>query len=164
MSSLPDAPLRDCRPAWAGDIAPGPAAVGAAAQTPTDTTIPADIADVPALDLTADGNGRMRYFLIGPRKDAVPPQRGFKLVVVMPGGDGGEGFHPFVRRLDKQAMTGEFLVAQPVAVRWTPSQRTVWPTRIHPEPDQAFSTEDFVEAVIKDVRAERRCESPAGHL
>jgi predicted esterase len=127
------------RPAWAGDQPQGPEVL-------------ADVADVPALDLTVTGNNRMRYFLMGPRKDAVPPKTGFRLVVVMPGGDGGAGFHPFVRRLYKHAMTEEFLVAQPVAVRWSSSQQTVWPTKINPEQGQAFATEEFVEAVIKDVR------------
>lgn len=69
-----------------------------------------DIADVPAQDLTVDGNDKMRYFLIGPQKDAKAPESGFKLVVVMPGGDGSEQFHPFVRRLYKHAMNEKFLV------------------------------------------------------
>ena len=110
-----------------------------------------DVADIPAQDLTVDGNGRMRYCLIGPRENAVPPKSGFKLVVVMPGGDGGEDFHPFVRRIYKHAMNDEFLVAQPVAFKWRPLQKIVWPTRINPVEGQEFSTEDFVEAVVRDA-------------
>ncbi len=110
-----------------------------------------DIADVPAQDLTVEGNDKMRYFLIGPQKDAEAPEGGFKLVIVMPGGDGSEQFHPFVRRLYKHGMNNEFLVAQPVAIKWRPLQRTVWPTLVNPVIGQEFSTEDFVEAVIRDV-------------
>jgi predicted esterase len=111
-----------------------------------------DVADVPAQDLTVDGNERMRYFLIGATEDAEPPKGGYKLVIVMPGGDGGEDFHPFVRRLYKHAMSGEFLVAQPVAFKWQPSQTIVWPTKVDPTEGQEFSTEQFVEAVVKDVQ------------
>jgi predicted esterase len=120
-----------------------------------------DIADIPSQDLTVDGNDRMRYFLVGPKKGAVAPDSGFKLVVVMPGGDGSEDFHPFVRRLYKYAMNDEFLVAQPVAVNWRPLQKTVWPTLVNPVEGQEFSTEDFVEAVIRDVAVrhslDKRC-------
>ena len=91
-----------------------------------------EIADIPAQDLRVAGNDKMRYFLIGPRESAVPPQRGFKLVIVMPGGDGGENFHPFVRRIHEHAMNDEFLVAQPVALKWRPLQKIVWPTRVDP--------------------------------
>jgi len=115
----------------------------------------ADVADIPAQDLTVAGNRSMRYFLIGPRKNALPPQPGFKLVVVMPGGDGSEDFHPFVRRLYKHGMGDDYLAAQPVAVRWTPQQQTIWPTRLNPEKGQQFATEDFVEAVIQDVGRRR---------
>ncbi len=110
-----------------------------------------DVADVPAQDLTVGGNDRMRYFLIGPPKNAVPPKGGFKLLIVMPGGDGGEGFHPFVRRIYKHALNDQFLVAQPVAFKWRPFQEIVWPTRVDPVKGQEFSTEDFVEAVVRDV-------------
>ncbi len=110
-----------------------------------------DIADVPAQDLTVEGNDKMRYFLIGPQKDAKTPKNGFKVVIVMPGGDGSDQFHLFVRRLCKHAMTDDFLVAQPVAVKWRPEQTTVWPTLVNPVDGQEFATEEFVEAVIRDV-------------
>jgi len=112
---------------------------------------PDDVADVPAQDLTVDGNDRMRYFLVGPLDGAVEPESGFKLVIIMPGGDGGEDFHPFVRRIYKHAMNDGFLVAQPVAFKWRPLQKIVWPTRVDPVEGQEFSTEDFVEAVVGDV-------------
>lgn len=112
----------------------------------------ADIQDVPAEDLTVDGQSRMRYFLIGAGEGAEPPAAGYNLVVVLPGGDGGESFHPFVRRIYKFALGQEFLVAQPVAFKWHGLQRIVWPTRTHAALGQKFGTEDFVAAVIADVK------------
>jgi len=112
----------------------------------------ADVADVPAQNLTVDGQARMRYFLIGAGKGAKPPKAGYRLIVVMPGGSGSAKFHPFVRRLYKHAMNREFLVAQPVAFKWRPSQQIVWPTRLLPTRGQQFATEEFVEAVIEDVK------------
>jgi predicted esterase len=108
-------------------------------------------ADVPARDFMAGGNEKMRYFLIGPREQDVLPKNGFKLVVVLPGGDGGEDFLPFVRRIHKHAMNDQYLVAQPVAFKWRPVQKTVWPTRLNRVTGQEFATEDFVEAVVGDV-------------
>ena len=119
----------------------------------------ADVADIPALDLTVEHNPKMRYFLIGPRKNAPQPRNGFKLVVVMPGGDGSDQFHPFVRRIYKYALTDAFLIAQPVAVRWTPSQQVVWPTKQDHVDGMKFSTEDFVESLIKDVNNRRPVDS-----
>jgi len=112
-----------------------------------------DVADVPAEECHAGDHEKMRYFLIGPRQGAEAPEDGYKLVVVMPGGSGDEAFHPFVRRLFKHSMTDEFLVAQPIAFKWRPEQQVVWPTSVHPVDGQEFSTEEFVEAVIRDVGA-----------
>lgn len=115
-----------------------------------------EVADIPANDLRIATNKKMRYFLIGPREGATVPQGGFKLVIVLPGGDGSEKFHPFVRRLYKNAMSNQFLVAQPVAFKWRPNQEIVWPTRKHSVEGQEFATEDFVEAVVLDVATQYR--------
>ena len=111
-----------------------------------------DVADIPSLDLTVNNNRRMRYLLIGAGKNAEAPPKGYNLVVIMPGGGGGANFHPFVRRIYKHALGKSFLVAQPVAFKWHKKQKIVWPTRIHPTIGQKFATEDFVEAVINDVK------------
>ncbi|HEV3136878.1 MAG TPA: hypothetical protein VGZ26_03220 [Pirellulales bacterium] len=113
----------------------------------------ADVADISAQDLTVSDNKRMRYFLIGPRASAVTREDDFKLVVVLPGGDGSADFHPFIRRLFKCAMNETYLVAQPVAVKWSPQQKITWPTKDDPFKKQQFTTEEFVEAVIQDVSA-----------
>ena len=113
-----------------------------------------DVADIPSQDLRVGGDENKRYFLIGPKRGAREPREGYGLVVVMPGGSGTADFHPFVKRIYKHALPERYLVAQPVAVKWTPGQRIVWPTRTHPVPKQEFSTEEFVEAVVKDVQEE----------
>jgi RNA polymerase sigma factor (sigma-70 family) len=111
----------------------------------------ADVADVPAQELQAGGDVNKRYFLIGLKKDTKPAGKGLGLIVAMPGGDGSADFHPFVRRIYKHAVPEGYVLAQPVAVRWTEDQEIVWPTKKTPVPGMKFSTEEFVEAVIKDV-------------
>ena len=107
------------------------AASGYAAEEP-----PEDFGPIVSLDLRAKKTERKRYFLIGhhlpgedgkkPKKFEVP-KRGFRLLVVMPGGGGGEGFHPFVKRIHREVLNGKWLIAQPVATKWTDDQQTVWP-------------------------------------
>jgi predicted esterase len=116
-----------------------------------------DVADVPCERLHVEGNEKMRYFLIGVDKDKVVPESGYRLVVVMPGGNGGVLFHPFVRRIWLYAMDeadekpSKFIIAQPVAVRWTADQQIVWATENDKVTKQEFSTEKYVESVIADV-------------
>ncbi len=110
-----------------------------------------DVADVPSQDLKAGGDDNKRYFLIGPAKDAKAPAQGYGMVVVLTGGDGSAGFHPFVKRIFKHALGSEYLVAQPVAVKWTAEQVVVWPTQRLKAKEMKFSTEAFVEAVIQDA-------------
>jgi RNA polymerase sigma factor (sigma-70 family) len=111
----------------------------------------ADVADIPSQELQAAGDANKRYFLIGPRKGGTPPAEGYRLLVILPGGDGSADFHPFVKRMHKNALSDRYLAAQPIAVRWTPGQEIVWPTKTNPVADMKFSTEEFVDAVIKDV-------------
>lgn len=110
-----------------------------------------DVADVPTKDKTVGSNTKQRYFLMGPLNDAKEPANGFGLVVVLPGGDGGAGFLAFVKRLYKFAMPEGYLVAEPVAVKWTEQQEIVWPTDKNRVKGEVFTTEEFVDAVIADV-------------
>ncbi len=111
-----------------------------------------DVADISSEKLPAGGDKNKSYFLIGASAEKPVPDDGFGLVIVMPGGDGSADFNPFVRRIYKFALPKTYLVAQPVAVKWTPKQQIVWPTKKNKVPGQQFSTEEFVEAVVKDVR------------
>ena len=115
--------------------------------------VEAGLSDVPSLEVSIDGDENKYYFLIGPKAGAQPPEAGYKLAVVMPGGDGGRDFNPFIRRIFKHALGADWLIAQPIAMKWTPTQRIVWPTEPHPVVEQKFSTEAFVESVIADAKS-----------
>jgi predicted esterase len=117
-----------------------------------------DVKDVPAQDLKIGKDENKRYFLIGPMKDAKAPTAGFGLIVVMPGGPGTADFHPFVKRIYKNALPEGYIVAQPVAVKWNEGQEIVWPTaKDKDDIDKLkFTTEEFVDAVISDVSAKHK--------
>lgn len=110
----------------------------------------ADLKDVPNEELKAGNDPYKRYFLIG-KHDGPGP---YKLLVVMPGGPGDAEFNPFVRRIWKNAMPEGYLIAELVAPVWSEdqAQQLVWPTGRQKWATQKFSTEDFVEAVIKEVK------------
>ena len=118
-----------------------------------------DVADVPSQELSAGKDKQKRYFLIGPPKDAQAPKDGYGLIVVMPGGPGTADFHPFVKRVYKNAVPEGYLVAQPVAVRWADGQEVVWPTTTNKVEGMKFSTEEFVEAVIDDVAGRHKLDA-----
>ena len=111
----------------------------------------ADVADIPSQELRAAGDADKRYFLIGPKKDTKPPKEGYGLVVILPGGDGSTDFHPFVKRLFKNALSDRYVAAQPIAPKWARDQEIVWPTKTNPVAKMKFGTEDFIEAVIEDI-------------
>ncbi|MHC4563945.1 MAG: hypothetical protein ACYS8X_14405, partial [Planctomycetota bacterium] len=79
---------------------------------PAAAAPPADVAGAGHQDLRVKGDANRRYFLIGPAKAATPPPGGFGLVVVLPGGNGGPGFLPFVKRIHKNALPKGYLIAQ----------------------------------------------------
>ncbi len=113
-----------------------------------------DVADVKSQDLRVAGNEHQRYFLIGPKETGTSPMGGYRLLVVLPGGDGGADFHAFVKRIFKNALSDNYLVAQPVSIEWTPRQfeKLVWPTKKNKWSGMKFTTEEFAEAVIEDVK------------
>ena len=117
-----------------------------------------DVKDVPSQNLTAGKDEKKRYFLVGPAKDANEPKGGYGLVVVLPGGSGSAEFLPFVKRIYKNAVPDGYLVAQPVAVKWTDDQEIVWPTAGNKKDvtGAKFTTEEFVAAVIDDVAANHK--------
>jgi predicted esterase len=117
------------------------------------------VGDAKATDFRAGGDKDKRYFLFGPEKGARAPATGYGLLVVLPGGEGGADFRPFVGDISKKAMPKGYLVAQPVAVKWTAEQEIIWPTKKDPAAKMKFTTEQFVEAVIKDVAKKHRLDS-----
>jgi predicted esterase len=110
-----------------------------------------DVADIASQDLRAGKDENKRYFLIGPARGARAPKKGYGLLIVLPGGPGSADFHPFVKRIYKHAVPPGYVLAQPVAVKWTEKQKVVWPTARDRVAGMRFSTEKFVDAVIEDV-------------
>ena len=104
-------------------------------------------------DLRIGDDENKRYFLIGFKPDAKPPADGYRLLVVLPGGDGGADFHPFVKRIFENALPEGYILAQAVAPEWNDDKnRVVWPTRKLRTKEMKFPTETFIAAIIKDVQ------------
>jgi len=120
----------------------------AAAADPAD-----DVADVHLEERTAGDDPRKRYLLIGPGAGTAVPEDGYRLLILLPGGDGSAEFRWFAQRIAKNALPSGYLVAELVAVSWTPEQfqQVVWPTVSHRMPQVGFPTEEFVDAVITDI-------------
>jgi predicted esterase len=110
-----------------------------------------DVADIDSQDLRAGKDEHKRYFLIEPPKTVKAPKNGYGLLVVLPGGDGSADFHPFVKRIYKNAVPEGYFLAQPVAVKWTDKQEIVWPIDKNRVKGMKFSTEEFIDDVIKDI-------------
>ncbi len=53
--------------------------------------------------MESGGDARKQYFVIGPRQDQPAPEGGWKLVLILPGGDGSAELNPFCRRIHRQA-------------------------------------------------------------
>ena len=134
-------------------------ATAAAEQDPT-----ADVRDVANEPITIGGDPKQQYFLIGAdqaAKQAAAKGDGLKLLLVLPGGDGSAGFNPFVRRIRKFGLSDGWAIAELVAPKWdeTRSKQVVWPTEKNRFAAAKFTTEEFIDAVIKDVRARVRIDA-----
>jgi RNA polymerase sigma factor (sigma-70 family) len=118
----------------------------------------ADVADVPCEERKAGEDPRKRYFLIGPMAGSGAPAAGYRVLILLPGGDGSAGFQPFARRIAKNGVPSGYLVAQLVAVSWSPEQfeQVVWRTATDGLPRVEFTTEEFVNAVIADIERTRK--------
>lgn len=115
-----------------------------------------DVAHIKSEKRQIDGDKRQSYFLIGPHEDALPPEEGYGLIVVLPGGDGSAEFNAFVKRIYDNAAPERYLLAQLVAPQWSPKQEITWPTKKNRVPRMKFTTEEFVDKVIADVEREHK--------
>lgn len=122
---------------------------------PRTTRAQDDDVKIASEERKAGGDANKRYFLIGPKTEAgtEAPADGYRLLIVMPGGDGSAEFLPFVKRIAMNCVSDQYIVAQPVAKAWNPKQaeEVVWPIAKNRIAGVKFSTEEFVEAVIADV-------------
>ncbi len=115
-----------------------------------------DLAGTPPVQqLFAGGDPRKFYYLIGPHDIDQTPERGWRLLLVLPGGDGSAEFLPFVTEIFAGALPQGYLLAQLVAPQWSKEQleQVVWPTRGLPWAGAKFATEEFVQAVVTDIDA-----------
>jgi len=115
-----------------------------------------DVADIPSERLTAGGDEEKPYFRVGPMAGEKAPAKGFGLLLILPGGGGDAAFAPFVKRIYKHAVGRDFLVAQPLARKWTDGQAIVWPTEKNKVRGMKFSTEEFIAAVVTDAAKRRK--------
>lgn len=121
-------------------------------QSGTSAPIAIDETITVSLNETTKG----QYLLVPPGEVVAVPKWGFPLLLVLPGGTGSADFHPFVKRIQEQALEGEFLVAQPLAPSLVGRENgIVWPTK-HAPLDGDFTTEALVDAVIADVTSKHK--------
>jgi predicted esterase len=127
---------------------------GATCQPPKKGPDKSEKTASPVPDQTIKGDTHKRYFLIKPSTPA--PAAGYKLLIVLPGGDGSADFNGFVTNIQKQAAAG-YIVAQAVAPQWSKSEdRIVWPTAKTTDAKAQFTTEEFIEAIIADVKSKAK--------
>lgn len=128
--------------------------ISAASPRPIPITTAPRQDDPPAPeDVKIDGDARKRYLVHGPGKDAKALASGWKVLVVMPGGDGSAEFSPFVGRIRENVLGNDWLVVQIVAPVWEKGQaeKLVWPTKLNPWPKIDFTCEELFAAVLADV-------------
>jgi predicted esterase len=98
----------------------------------------------------------LEYYLIAADGKLQTPARGYKLLIVLPGGDGSADFLPFVQNIYKNALSDEYLLVQLIAPKWNERQGIVWPTARDKLPGQKASVEQFVKAAVEYVRKRTR--------
>jgi len=120
--------------------------------------VASDVADVPCRELLAANNRQMQFFLIGLDTEKPAPASGYPLLLVLPGGDGSSNFLNFVKRIYRNAVPKDYLVAELVAPQWDKQQAKtlVWPLETDRYPGMKFPTEAFIHAVIAEVEKHHR--------
>jgi predicted esterase len=115
----------------------------------------ADVDGVRAKRFTLEPAG-LEYYLIAADGKLTTPERGYKLLVVMPGGDGSADFQPFLKNIYANVLDEEYLLLQLVAPKWNENQNIVWPTARNRVRGQKASVEEFVKAAVDDVAKRTR--------
>jgi len=96
-------------------------------------------------------NPKQEYFLID-HSDGKKPENGYRLLLVLPGGNGSADFNPLVTNIGMHAVGKDYLVVQLISVMWTPDQHDIWPTEAARVDKANFTTEEFISAVISDIK------------
>jgi predicted esterase len=113
-----------------------------------------DIADIRSKKFTLE-NRKLQYFLIAKDGKLITPPDGYKLLIVLPGGDGGADFLPFVKRIYKHVLDDDYLVVQILSPKWKSSRQIVWPTSKDDAPG-GIDIETFVAQAVADVDSRTR--------
>lgn len=116
----------------------------------------------------ADGTPQSSYWLLLPNRGLRNPERnniqenpprapkGLGLLVVLTPGD-GNGANMVNNWMDvaQEQLRGRYLVALPVAPRWSADQKITWLTRnsLSQTKEAKFTTEEFVTNIVKDIAA-----------
>jgi predicted esterase/type II secretory pathway pseudopilin PulG len=101
---------------------------------------------------------RARYYLFEGGTGAAKPAAGYKLLVVLPGGDGGSDFRPFVQAIARNCLNDDFLLVELIAPRWHAKkfEDLVWPTQKSRYAEVKFTTEEFIRRVLDEVKKEHK--------
>ncbi|QGQ32323.1 alpha/beta hydrolase [Gimesia maris] len=104
-------------------------------------------------------NGETGEYLLITPQDKSDNEKPHALLIVLPGGDGSADFHPFVKRIFENALSDDFVLAQPIAKKWTADPKVVWPTKNSQTAKVKYTTEELIAAVIKDVSGKQKIDS-----
>jgi predicted esterase len=104
-------------------------------------------------DIRVGNDDKKRYLLHAPPKEAKEAASGWRVLVVLPGGDGSAEFAPFLGHVRDEALGDGWLLAQIVAPVWDEDQAKsiVWPTDKNRWKGMKFSTEKLVDLVVEDL-------------
>jgi len=124
------------------------------ALTPASEDARAEEDEIASEEVKVGKDDHKRYFRMGPKKGKYAkkaPKNGYGLLIIMPGGNGGAGFHGFCKNIYRHGTGKDFIAVQPIAPMWMENQPIIWPTKKNKIKKMKFSTETFIDDVIKDV-------------
>jgi len=113
-----------------------------------------EVEGVRAAKLTLEPGG-LKYYLIGSTEKLKTPKDGYKLLAVLPGGDGSVDFQPFIKNIYKQVLGDDYLVLQLVAPKWKTTSNT-WPLLKDKVPGKKMPVETFVLKAIEATKKRAR--------
>jgi predicted esterase len=99
---------------------------------------------------------KLDYYLIGSTEKLKTPKDGYKILIVMPGGDGSADFQPFIKNIYANALEPDYLVIQLVAPKWTANQGITWPTAKDKVAGKKLPVEMFIARAVEDVKKRTR--------
>ena len=116
---------------------------------------PAGASSLKPIDVKVNGSIG-QYLFLPPKGSETSPASGNALLIVLPGGDGSADFHPFVKRIQENALGDDFAIAQPIAKKWSEDQGVVWPIASNRTTQTKYTTEELISAIIVHVSQETR--------